>query len=386
MPVSNTLSSVIPTLFAQGLMALRSKCVMPKLVLNDWGTEVRQKGDTISVPRPSAISTADVTPAAYAPDTGNIAPDTATIPLSNWKEAAFTLNDKEVANAIAGVVPIQLSSAVEALARDVNSSIFALYKDIYSWGGTAGTTPFASDTTDVTTARKVLSKLKAPEDNRRFVIDPDAEAKALNLSAFQYYMYAGTDSVIRQGQIGEKLGFFWYMDQQVPTHTAGTITTGLAAKAATTIAVGDTTCTATTAASTGACALKKGDIIVFASDTQTYVLTADATQASANSDVTLNFQPGKAVSASGGQAITVKATHVNNLAFHRDAFAFASRPLAQDNLTNDGPDTFYTVPDPVSGLNLRLAYRREFHRTRLAFDLLWGVGTLRRELAYRLAG
>src|SRR5690606_27985853 len=115
----------------------------------------------------------------------------------------------------------------------------------------------------------------------------------------------------------------------VPTHTAGTITTGLATKAATVQALGDKTIVCTTAAATGACALKKGDIITFAGDTQTYVLTDDATQSSAASDVTLNIEPGLKKALAGGEAVTVKASHVVNLGFHRDAFALAMRPLAQ---------------------------------------------------------
>jgi hypothetical protein len=185
--------------------------------------------------------------------------------------------------------------------------------------------------------------------------------------------------------IGRKLGFDWMMDQQVPTHVSGTITTGLAAKAATAQPAGSTTITATTAASTGACALVIGDIITFAGDSQTYTVVAAATQASASSDVQISILPGKVVPLTGGEAITVKATHVVNLAFHRDAFGFASRPMGNTSLTNNKDESFQ-VADPVSGLSMRLTYREEFHQTRLAFDVLWGVGVVRPELAVRIAG
>lgn len=385
MAVSNTLSSVVPLIFAQGLKALRRNAVMPRLVLNDWGNEVKEKGDTIQVPLPSAISVQDVTPGAYAPDSGNIAPTTATIPLSYWREAPFTLSDKEVAQITEGVVPIQLSAAVEGLAADVNSKILGLYTYVGNYVGTAGTTPFASDTSLVTSARKSLTVNLAPTADRRFVIDPSAEANALGLPAFQYYLYAGNDDVIRKGEIGEKLGFTWHVDQQVPTQTAGTITTGLAAKTSTAQAVGLTSIVATTAASTGACALKKGDIIAIAGQSQTYALQADATQASASTDVTLTIYPPLAVALAGSEAITVKASHVVNLAFHKQAFAFASRPLAMNQLTSDAEDS-YMVPDPVSGITMRLTWRREFHRTRMAFDILYGVGAIRPNLAVRVAG
>jgi P22 coat protein - gene protein 5 len=385
MTVSNTLSVVIPTLFAQGLMSLRSNSVMPRLVNSDFGTEVKQKGDTIQVPVPSIMSATDVVPGAYAPDPQNVAPTTAPIALSNWKEAPFTLTEKELAQVIDGVVPIQLSAAVESLATTVNSSILANYKGVYGYTGTAGATPFASDVTAITAARKILGLQLAPTGNRRMVVNPDAEANALGLAAFSQYLQSADPNVIREGDIGRKLGFDWYMDQQVPTQTAGTITTGLIAKASTVQAVGLTAIVCTTAASTGALALKKGDIIVFSGDTQTYAVTADATQASAATDVTVNISPGKVVALAGSETITVKASHVVNLAFHRDAFAFASRPLMNQDFTK-AQDEEFVASDPVSKITMRLSYRKEFHRTRFAFDILWGTALIRPQLATRVAG
>ena len=366
-------------------MALRSNSVMPRLVNSDFGTEVKQKGDTIQVPVPSVMAATDVVPGAYAPDPQNVAPTTAPIALSNWKEAPFTLTEKEMAQVIEGVVPIQLSAAIEAIATTINADILGKAAGVYGYVGTAGTTPFASDLTAATSARKTLGLQLAPTGNRRMVLNPDAEANALGLAAFRQYLQSADPNVIREGDIGRKLGFDWYMDQQVPTHTAGTITTGLIAKASTVQAVGVTSVTATTAASTGACALKKGDIIVFSGDTQTYALTADATQASAATDVTLTISPGKVVALAGSETITVKATHVMNLGFHRDAFAFASRPLMNQEFTRNKDDQF-VASDPVSKITMRLSYREEFHRTRFAFDVLWGSALIRPQLATRLAG
>jgi P22 coat protein - gene protein 5 len=385
MTVSNTLSSVIPTLFAQGLDALRHNAVMPRLVNADFGTEVKEKGEVIQVPLPSVMTVSAVVPGAYAPDPQNVAPTTASIPLDSWYESPFTLSEKELAQVVDGIVPIQLSAAVEALAVQINSDILNNYTSVYGYVGTAGTTPFASSLAVATTAREILGIQLAPTANRRMVLSPAAEANALALPAFSQYLQSGDKGVITEGDIGRKLGFDWYMDQQVPTHTSGTITTGLTAESATVQAVGLTAIVATTAASTGACALLKGDIITFSGDTQTYVLTANATQATAATNVTLNISPGKAVALAGGETITVAASHVVNLAFARDAFAFASRPVKPMNLGRDIDEEFY-VADPVSKITMRLSYRQEFHRTRFAFDCLYGTAVLRSQLATRLAG
>lgn len=390
MAVSNTFTSVIPTLYAQGLNALRRNSVMPRLVMNDFSADVAKKGEVVQIPLPSAITTQAVVPAAYAPDPGNVAPTTAPIALDSWYEAPFTLSEKELAQVIDGIVPIQLSAAVEALADQINQSIFALNSSVYGFVGTPGTTPFASDVTAATNAGAVLTNQLAPRSDRSIVLNPTAYGTALALPTFYGALYNGGTDMVSDGLIKRKFGFDWAEDQRVPYHTSGTITTGLTAQASTGQPVGTTAVVATTAASTGACALLVGDIITFSGDTQTYVLTANATQASAATNVTLNISPAKQVALVGGETITVKASHVVNLAFHKQAFAFASRPLAQDNAAEmlglPPAEMTYMIPDPVSGISMRMCVRNEFKRTRFSFECLWGVGAVRPALAARIAG
>ena len=388
MAVNNSLSSVIPLIFTMGLKALRHNCVMPRLVNTDFGKEVMEKGQVINVPLPSVINTNAVVPAAYAPDPGNLAPTTAPIPLNNWQEAPFVLNEKELAQIIDGIVPIQVSAAAEAMASYINSTIFACYAGVYGFTGTAGTTPFAT-TADATNARKILGQQLAPTANRRFVLDPNAEANALSLPAFQYYMNSGNTDVIKEGEIGRKFGFDFFMDQQVPTQVAGTLTGTVTANGVTAGVpngnyIGGTGTISIATGASSSFAPNVGDIITFSGDTQTYaVVSGAALGASTNGIFTIS--PAKVVTTAGGETVTLKASHVVNLAFHRDAFAFASRPLQKTDLLAD-PDESYMIPDPVSGVTMRLTYRREFHRTRLAFDVLWGVGLIRPQLATRVAG
>ncbi len=384
--MANDLSNVIPQILAQGLMALRGATIMPRLVNTDYANEAKQKGDTIDVPIPSAIAVQAVAPASTPQSTPDTTPTKVQIPLDKWYEAPFQLSDKDMAEAVRGVIPMQVSEAVKALGNQVNSDLFALYKGVGGYAGTAGTTPFgtANDISDATNLRKVLNVQLAPLSPRRAVVDPDAEANALGQRAFQDASWRSDASGLIEGQIGRKMGFDWFMDQSVPSHTAGTITTGLVAKASTSVAAGLKTFVATTAASTGACALKEGDVIAIAGHTKTYALTADATQASAATDVTLTISSGLEQALVGSEAITVKASHTVNLGFHRDAFALAVRPLEAEG--NGLGNLIQSAVDPVSGLALRLEVSREHKRTRWSFDILYGVKLVRPDLAARLAG
>jgi hypothetical protein len=188
--------------------------------------------------------------------------------------------------------------------------------------------------------------------------------------------------------LNEKLGFMWAMDQAIPTHTPGTVggdgTTATKVKAET--AVGLTSLVVTVGA-TNALDLNKGDVINIAGDTTPYVITADAT-GNAAAEVTLSIYPGLKATAAADAEVTCIGTsgtaYTVNLGFHRDAFAFATRPLVD---SVDGLGNYIkSAVDPVSGMALRLEVTREHKRTRYSFDVLYGVTTVRKELACRLLG
>ena len=383
--MANNFEEVTPKLLAQGLLALRENCVMPRLINRSYENTAAQKGAAINVPIPSAIAVNDVSPAATPPSTQDSVPTSAIITLDQWKEAPFYLTDKDVQEAMDGVIPMQASEAVKAIANTIDGYILNLYKGVWSYGGTAGTTPFGDGkTTDINQARKRLNIQLAPLGDRYFVFDPETEAAAASVPAFQAIYASGDATAIQTGAVQNKLGFGWFMDQNVPTHTAGTITTGLIAKASTAQALGDKSIVCTTAASTGKCDFKVGDIISFAGSDQTYVVTEAVAQATAATDVTVKIEPGLVKALVGSEAVAVKDSHTVNLAFHRDFAAFATRPLEQ---TGVGFGNYIMSEiDPVSGLSLRLEITREHKRVRFSYDVLYGGAIVRPQLATRLAG
>lgn len=384
--MANSLAAVTPRLLAQGLLALRQVAIIPQLVNMGYSGLAGERGSSIDVPIPSAIAAQVVAPGNTPPSTPDVQPSTVSIQLNNWYEAPFYLTDQDMLTAMNGTIPMQASEAVKSLANRVNTDILTLYKSVYGFNGTPGTTPLASDTSAITNTRKVLNTQLAPVDDRRFVLDPNADGNALSLPAFQYVNQGGTDSVMREGQLGRRLGFDFYMSQLMPFHTAGTqsgtITVSGAAAAAPT-AFSQTITIAS--AGSSAVAWNYGDVVTFAGDTQTYVVTnISGVTIGASSTGTVTLAPGLQIAKSGGEAVTLKASHQINLAFHRDAFAFATRPLASsaEGLGN----IIQTATDPDSGLTLRLEISREHKRTRFSYDILYGCQCIRPQLAARLAG
>lgn len=372
---TNTLDNVVPQLLAQGLLALREMAVMARYVNRAYESMAGEKGSTIDVPIPSAITAATVTAANTPPDDAGTQPTKVSIALSNWYEAPFFLTDKEMLEVMSGTIPMQASEAVKALANQVDGDILALYADIYGYAGVAGSTPFASDASEFLAARKTLNEQLAPMSPRFVALDPDAEANALNLRAFQDVSYRGENAGIIEGQIGRKFGSTWFMDQLVPTHTAGTGASGTASGTA-----GNTTLTFDSA---GTGTVLDGDVITIGTDTQTYVVSNAVGLDDISDGGTCTVAPALKTSPSSA-AVTLKQSHVANLAFHRDAFALATRPFAgADPL---GLGTFQSAVDPVSGLTLRLEVSRQYKRTRFAYDILYGVQTVRAALACRIAG
>lgn len=376
--MANILTNVIPQLLAQGLLKLRATAVMPQLVNRAYDQQPGTKGSTVDVPLPPTIAASDVTPGATPPSTSDIEPGVVTIALDKWKEAAFYMTDKDMLDAMNGVMPLSASSAIESLVTAVEGDIFSAIHTggVYNYVGTAGTTPFASDTSAFRSARALLNAAKAPMGDRRVVLDVDADANLLGLAQFTDADKRGDTAGIIEGTIGRKFGSDWYMDQNVPLSTktsAGTILIDQGD-----VAIGDTEVHldgVTTVPTVG-------EIFTVAGDTQTYTVLTVGTLATADLDIT--FSPAAEVAWANDAAVTFKAQHRRNLHFHATGIAFASRPFADADPFALAKYEYLT--DPISGLTLRLEVTREHKRTRFSYDIMYGVKVVRPELVCILAG
>jgi hypothetical protein len=398
--MANSLANIMPKILARGLMVLRTRCIMPRLVNGDYSTEAKKKGQTIDVPVPVPVPTQNVVPGTVPVATGDTTPGSVQIQLNNWKQnKPIYLTDNELVQIDRSqhFLPLQLTEAVQGLASDVNQSIFAKYKGtlrgIFSATGTPGTTPFASAVTDATNARKNLNKQRCPRVNRRGVLDFDAEGNALALSPFSDAEKIMSAVVKMEGEIGRKYGIDWAADDDVPFHTAGTAKTLTGTLTISDEDIGDTTIvtvTSNNAADDGK-TIVQGDIITIAGDTQTYVVVGAGpytlTGTSGSQTISnLQIYPGLRFEPSGGEALTVAGSHRVNMAFHRDAFAFATRPLVDNTIDLSLGSQILSMQDEDTGLVMRLEVSRQHKQVAWEFDILWGCELVRPELATRIYG
>lgn len=384
--MSNTLTNVIPVLVAQGLETLRSACVAPKLVNTDYSNDPANQGDTVNLWIPSAVAASAVSPSATPVQGPDINPVRAPIPLSQWRKAGFYMTDKSRFEVVNGLKVGQAAECVKSLAEELNAYVWATAASIYNTAGTPGTTPFASDVSAYTKARGYLNKARAPMADRRVVLGVDAETNALGLPVLTTFQNIGDKTTMTTGQIGTKLGADWYMDQQIPSQATATPSAGaITVNGAQAVGAGSTdngrTGTLSLAKATNPTNLIAGDKFTIAGGTQTYVVLSAVTLAVGNT--TVSIAPALQVATSGGEAVTVLAAHVMNLAFHRDAFGLVTRPI---QALNANTERSFAMQDPITGLTLRLEVIRQNKQDYYEYDILYGAACVRPELGCIIAG
>lgn len=407
-----SLTNIMPKILARGLMTLRQRCIMPRLVNSDYGVEAAKKGQSIAVPTSVAVPTIDVAITASTLGPTARVPGVVNIPLDQWKQSTpIGLSDKDLVEIDANehFLPMQLEEAVKGIASTVNQFIMSKYKGvnrgIYGFltsapsrvdatvdPFTSGTTP-TSGVSAATGAKKVLNQQLCPRAGRVGVLNFDAEAHALDLSAFSDADKIMSAVVKMEGEIGRKFGINWTADDDVPDHTAGYVDV---TRAACTVKVTEPVGNPHVGliSTEGATQIyNRGDVIHFQGYEGDYTVIGTA---GADPVATLNADTSTAVDVSiwpvlreeiaSTTVVETYNSHAVNLVFHPNAFAFATRPLLANSSQYSLGNLMLSMQDPVTGLILRLEVSRQHKQTVWEFDILYGADLVRAELAMRLAG
>lgn len=296
-----------------------------------------------------------------------------------------------------------LKPAARHLAAKIDSDgLFKMYQATYNQVGTPGTA-FTSLDLFYDAMIKLQNNL-AGLDDLSMVVNTRTWTKASSLMMNLFAPKSG-DEVIKNF-VAKAIGFDWYMDSNVVTHTPGNFGAGAktvngAGQSGATLAI-----TGLPASTIGA--VKVGDVFTIAGvfavqpntkvvlpDLQQFVVVADATSA-AGGTATLSIQP--AIVTSGayqnvsagpatGAAITFAGTantpYQLGLAFHPDAYVLATAKLESSAAS---PENIIQEYDPETGIAVTFERWRDARSgTDLnRVDVLYGWAALRPELAVRV--
>lgn len=395
--MANTLTSVIPTIFAKAMLALRPYVGLPRLVNTDFSRESAMRGSTISIPIASAGTVKTVSPSSTPGTADDSTMAAAQVVLDQWKYVDFVLTDKDVANmeAETNFIPPVMSEKLKTLTNDINSYIGGLLRGCYNSVGVPATTPFASSSDLLVDARKLLTDTYTPPDNRFGLFDSAAAAKMLKLAEFKNQYQSGDPNVMMKGLLGEKFGFQLYENQNVYSFDGTTLSAGaLTVNGVNAIAAGSTdggrNGTISLAKATNTGTLTAGTVFTIAGFTQQYVVTT--TTALSVGNTTVPIAPALKLATAGSEVVTIVAASLNpdsvlNFVAHRDAIAFASRvPKDLDVPGLTGGSVSIPLTDPVSGVAFRLQAVRQHFQTAWFIDTLYGATLARPEMACRIEG
>jgi hypothetical protein len=279
-------------------------------------------GDTVKVPVAPKATTSAFTP-AMTPTAGTDATASAvSVAITASDKVSWNLTGEQVRSLENGGnqtewVRQMVAQGMRALRNNIEAAaVLAIRTGASRAYGTAGTTPFVSDLSALTNARKILQDNGAPLADLQCIVDTAANLNLLNLGIIQQAYQAGSDAERRSGMVARQFGFAINASAQISTVTKGTgasyVTSGSTAPGVTDIAL-----------VTGTGTVLAGDVVTFAADTANkYVVN---TGVAAPGTISLG-RPGARVTIATANAMTIGNNFVPNLAFERSAVVGVIRP------------------------------------------------------------
>lgn len=291
-----------------------------------------------------------------------------------------------------------LQPAMSVLAANIEADALSMMLDVYQSVSNIGS---AITFGKLMSSRKVLNDALAPmDDSRSILLNTQDNADLVDALKGLFQDSSAIKEQYREGSMGRTGGYNFFENTLIANQATGTAAaaTGYTVNGAVT-ANGSTAVTLAAGANT----FKKGDVITFVgcnrvhpetkADTgvlQQFVVTADY----AGGAGSLSFAP--AIYTSGGRQNVVAAGIANgvavakiggasaiykpSLAFHKDAFAFATADLVMPQ----GVD--FASRQVLDGISMRIVRQYDINNDKFPcrLDVLYGYKTIRPELACRI--
>ena len=362
--------------------------VIPSVTINTSATEEAAQGEIIRAAFTQVQPVTTVAPAMTIPEGADQTVDNKTMTLNSTASVKIPWTGENIkfVNNGAGFDTIygdQIKQAMRAITNQIETELALNIADEASRAvGTAGTTPFASNFNDVAEVRQVLVDNGMPSNDRMatMVINSAAGTKLRNLASLNAVNTSGNEDLLRRGTLLDLQGIMMKESAGLDSHTKGT-----AANATTNNAGYAVGATVLTLASAGTGTIVAGDVVTFAGDTNQYVVTIGDGAVSGGGTITLGAPGLRVAMSSATKAITVVASSVKNLAFHKSAVELGVRALAQP-LGGDAAVDRLTVQDPESGIVYNVAAYKGYNKAMFDVSVLYGYEVWKPEFTAVLLG
>lgn len=377
--MANTLTNLVPSMYnALDVVSRELVGFIPAVTMDATFTRAAV-GQTVTSPVTPAASAIDVTPGVTYPDVGDQTIGNTTMTITKARAVPIRWNGEErlgVDNNGAQYNVIfrdQVAQAMRTLTNEMESDLAGLYVNASRAYGAAGTTPFASSTTELMQARKILVDNGAPYGDIQAVLDTGAGANVRTLYGINTSRDWSQVPVNERGVLVTPHGVSIRESGQVKIPTVGT------QASATTNAAGYAVgATVITLASAGTGSFVAGDVITFAGDTNKYVLAAGDTDVSNGGTITLAAPGLKKAIAASATAITTISAGPRSLVFARSALALAVRAPALPEQGDSAVDRMQ-ITDPISGLTFEMSMYAGRRQMTYELAIAWGVKAVKPE-------
>ena len=395
MTTSNVLTSLMPSFFRALNMVNNEKTDAIDAVTLNSDLSQAVVGQVITYPIAPAKTTYPIVAQATPLDINGDTAGTGTGSISASVATGFKYTGEEQRQLQLGGISQyyadQAAQCIRALRNEVEKAIcdaaaLAACRAI----GTVGTRPFSFNFSTTSGMEMFADTLAAMEENGtpnsdvHMILGVSSAAAVRKIPNLFRSNEAGTDRLLRTGDIGNVQGFNVGVSPQIKTyHTNGSQASGTLGAAAT---AGPYT-TAQTITVTSSSGISVGDILTFVSDTHKYVI------ASVPSGTTVTIAaPGLFLSQINGAAYTIEQGNVNtsistqylpDLAFSRDAIHLIARqpllPVQVGGTAMGATGAVGTLiesrllPDPRSKLVYQLAAWGEHRQITIEFGIAYGV-------------
>lgn len=357
----------------EALMILENELVAAQLFHRGYADEFRgaKVGDTISIRGPASFTAQEFTSTTTTQD----ATETSrSLQLEKHFDVTFAVTSKQWTLELEQFNQQLLRPAVVAIAQAVDSYILGKGNQIPNYVGTAGDPP--DSLADMVAVVKKLDDLKVPQRGRIAVLDAQAKHDMLaNVTqVLQADQRGDGGTALREASMGRILGIDYYMDQNVGSHTANTLSGYLINNGAG-YSAGDTTLTIDTGSGT----IQAGDVFTVAGDTQQHVVLST----NGSTSVTIE-ETGLAAAVADNAALTFvsNSTSVLNIAGHGDGLTYAVVPL---ELPAGAARAEY-IADRGLGLRVVFDYDSSTKTDTISLDVLCGAKVQQGNLLTRVLG